>query len=107
MRDKEREWKKYSNFALYSTRSFGSGALALCYVATGQCDAYHIDDLQPWDIAAGAVILKEAGGSIYHTKGGKFNIMKPDLACAGTEELAKNVISLIAEADKITEYTFK
>ncbi|KAM8708697.1 hypothetical protein ACLKA7_015633 [Drosophila subpalustris] len=89
------------------TRSFGCAALSLCYVATGQCDAYHIDDLQPWDIAAGAVIVTEAGGCIYHTKGGKFNVMKPDLVCAATEELVKQVIDLIEEANQMTGTTFE
>lgn len=76
-------------------------------MATGQCDVYHVDDLKPWDIAAGAVILTEAGGCIYHTKGGEFNVMKPDLVCGATEELVQRVISLIDEADQITEYRFK
>ncbi|XP_017841869.2 inositol monophosphatase 2 [Drosophila busckii] len=89
------------------TRSFGSAALALCYVATAQCDVYHVEDLKPWDIAAGAVILREAGGTLCHTYGGKFDVMKPDLVCAATEELCKNAISLIEEANQITEYTFK
>ncbi|KAM8708698.1 hypothetical protein ACLKA7_015634 [Drosophila subpalustris] len=107
VRDKnlKRIYKLGSNAT--ATRSFGSAALALCYVATAQCDLYHVEDLKPWDIAAGAVILTEAGGCIYHTKGGKFNVMKPDLVCAATEELAKNAMSLIEEADQITEYTFK
>ncbi|KAH8388990.1 hypothetical protein KR215_012096 [Drosophila sulfurigaster] len=107
VRDKhlKRVYKMGSNAT--ATRSFGSAALALCYVATGQCDAYHVEDLKPWDIAAGAVILTEAGGNIYHTKGGKFDVMKPDLVCAATEELTKAVIQLIEEANQITEYTFK
>lgn len=66
-----------------------------------------MEDLKPWDIAAGAVILTEAGGVIKHTKGGPFNIMKPDLICACTEELLKDVKNLIDEADLITEFEFK
>lgn len=66
-----------------------------------------MEDLQPWDIAGGAVILTEAGGVIKHTKGGIFDIMKPDLICACTEELLKDVQQLIEEADQITEYEFK
>jgi len=52
------------------------------------------------------MIVAEAGGSIYHTKGGKFNVMKPDLVCAATEELVQGVISLIEEANNISEFTF-
>ncbi|EDW34729.1 GL12745 [Drosophila persimilis] len=88
-------------------RSLGSAALTLCYIATGRCDAYHVENLKPWDLAAGAIILTEAGGRIYHTSGGKFEVMQPDCVCACTEELAQNVIQLIKEADRITEYTFQ
>ncbi|EDW80161.1 uncharacterized protein Dwil_GK24473 [Drosophila willistoni] len=107
VRDKniKRLYKLGSNAT--GTRCFGSAALTLCYVATGQCDAYHVEDLKPWDLAAGAIILTEAGGTICHTKGGKFDVMKPDCVCSATPELAKNVIALIEEANQITEYTFK
>ncbi|XP_020815740.1 inositol monophosphatase 2 [Drosophila serrata] len=107
VRDKniKRLYKLASNAT--GTRCFGSAALTLCYVATGQCDVYHVEDLKPWDIAAGAIILTEAGGTICHTNGSKFDVMKPDCVCASTPELAKNVISLIEEANQITEYTFK
>ncbi|EDW34730.1 GL12744 [Drosophila persimilis] len=107
VRDKniKRLYKLASNAT--GTRCFGSAALTLCYVATGQCDAYHVEDLKPWDIAAGAIILTEAGGTVCHTNGGKFDVMKPDCVCASTEELAQNVISLIEEANQIKSYTFK
>ncbi|XP_062130586.1 uncharacterized protein LOC133841833 [Drosophila sulfurigaster albostrigata] len=107
VRDKnmKRIYKLGSNAT--ATRSFGSAALDVAYVAVGQCDVFHVEDLKPWDIAAGAVILTEAGGSIYHTKGGKFDIMHPYLICGATEELTQEAIKLIKEADQITEYTFK
>ncbi|XP_060658031.1 uncharacterized protein LOC132792617 [Drosophila nasuta] len=107
VRDKnmKRIYKLGSNAT--ATRSFGSAALDAAYVAVGQCDVFHVEDLKPWDIAAGAVILTEAGGSIYHTKGGKFDIMQSYLICGATEELTQEAIKLIEEADQITEYTFK
>ena len=45
-------------------RRTGSAALDLCFVAAGQLDGYWEFDLKEWDIAAGALILKEAGGKI-------------------------------------------
>lgn len=43
-------------------RTLGSAALALCYIACGRLDAYLHPYLHPWDAAAGALILREAGG---------------------------------------------
>jgi myo-inositol-1(or 4)-monophosphatase len=45
-------------------RRSGSAALDLCYVADGRCDLFFEKILSPWDYAAGALILKEAGGVI-------------------------------------------
>ena len=45
-------------------RRFGSAALDLCYVAAGRFDGYFEDYLKPWDIAAGILILSEAGGIV-------------------------------------------
>ncbi|XP_075163396.1 uncharacterized protein LOC142236030 [Haematobia irritans] len=89
------------------TRGIGCAALTLCYVASGRFQCFHVEDLQPWDIAGGAVILTEAGGVIRHTSGMTFNIMKPDLICACTEDLLKDMQKLIEEADQIKEYEIK
>ena len=45
-------------------RSLGSAACSLCYVAAGRCAVYYEEYLALYDIAAGIVILKEAGGLI-------------------------------------------
>jgi myo-inositol-1(or 4)-monophosphatase len=45
-------------------RSTGSAALGLCSVATGWIDAYFNLSLRPWDVAAGSVIIQEAGGVV-------------------------------------------
>ena len=45
-------------------RRFGSAALDLAYVAAGRYDGYWERALQPWDIAAGVIIVREAGGMI-------------------------------------------
>lgn len=44
-------------------RTLGAAALGLCYVAAGWLDAYFHFSLRPWDAAAGALIVQEAGGS--------------------------------------------
>lgn len=51
-------------------RRDGSAALDLCYVASGRLDGYWELKLQPWDVAAGALILEEAGGRFSDFDGG-------------------------------------
>ncbi len=52
----------------------GVGALDLCYVACGRLDGYWELDQSPWDIAAGALIVQEAGGRMSNFHGGRFDI---------------------------------
>lgn len=48
--------------ASFAIRRLGSAALDLCYVAAGRFDGFWEQDLQPWDVAAGILIVREAGG---------------------------------------------
>lgn len=52
-------------------RRFGAAALDLAYVAAGRFDGFWEEGLSPWDIAAGLIIVREAGGYITDLKGGK------------------------------------
>lgn len=56
-------------FLIYRIRSLGSAAMGLCYVACGATDAYQCDGLYPWDVAAGSLIVTEAGGYICSSNG--------------------------------------
>jgi myo-inositol-1(or 4)-monophosphatase len=58
------------------TRSYGSAALELVYVATGRIDAYISMRLAPWDFAAGVIILEELGGVASNILGEKLNILE-------------------------------
>jgi myo-inositol-1(or 4)-monophosphatase len=70
--------------ASQALRRGGSAALDLCYVAAGRLDGFWELYLQPWDTAAGRVILEEAGGLVTDFKGGPFSIyMKEILASNG------------------------
>ncbi len=55
-------------------RDRGAGALDLCYVACGRFDGYWEVDQSPWDIAAGGLIVEEAGGRMSDFRGGPFDI---------------------------------
>lgn len=81
-------------------RAFGSAALSLAYIASGQIDAYSIQFLKPWDIAAGALLIMEAGGTVQSITGGKYDIMKPDIIAACSEALGQRVLQIIREVDR-------
>lgn len=50
--------------------------MSLCYVADGRLDVYFTDGLQCWDVAAGVLILEEAGGLASNPNGKNLNINK-------------------------------
>ena len=56
-----------------AVRRLGSAALDLCYVAAGRFDAFWEQNLKPWDVAAGALIVEEAGGRVTGMGGERFD----------------------------------
>jgi myo-inositol-1(or 4)-monophosphatase len=65
------EWEHFQRRA-GACRRLGSAALDLCLVARGWFDGYWERRLQPWDIAAGSLLVSEAGGRVTATDGGRF-----------------------------------
>ncbi len=65
-----------------SYRRGGSAALDLAYVAAGRLDAYWEAGLQPWDIAAGCLLVQEAGGMVTDIQGSSLNLEKGDVLAA-------------------------
>jgi len=57
-----------------AVRRVGSAALDLCYVASGRFDGYWEHVVKPWDMAAGALIVTEAGGMLSGTDGSEFSV---------------------------------
>ena len=55
-----------------AVRRLGSAAIDLCYVAAGRLDGFWELHLGPWDIAAGGLIVQEAGGRVTTVEGGRF-----------------------------------
>jgi myo-inositol-1(or 4)-monophosphatase len=54
-------------------RRLGSAAIDLAYVAAGRLDGFWEQQLHPWDMAAGALIVEEAGGRVTDNTGGLFS----------------------------------
>jgi len=63
-------------------RRLGSAALDLCYTACGRFDGYWEPELKPWDMAAGAVIVEEAGGRVTSYDGGSFHPEFPEIVAS-------------------------
>jgi myo-inositol-1(or 4)-monophosphatase len=80
MRGQERllEWWRYFGSRVQSIRRTGSTALNLAYLAAGRFDAYWAFDNHAWDVAAGVVLLREAGGIITNVDGSTYDPHTPD-----------------------------
>ena len=63
---RQRQMDVFSDFLgkARAVRRLGSAALDICYVAAGRFDGFWEEQLHPWDIAAGALIVEEAGGRV-------------------------------------------
>lgn len=75
-------------------RRAGAAALDLAYVAAGRLDGFWEFGLKPWDIAAGSLIIKEAGGLVSDTDG-QDNYMKNGNIVAGNPKTLKSLLKLI------------
>jgi len=64
-------------------RRLGAASVDLCYTAKGVFDAFYEINLKPWDTAAGALIVTEAGGKISNEKGGAFELNSKGVVASG------------------------
>ncbi len=77
-RDNTREWRAVVK-TVEAVRSTGSSALDLAYVACGRLDAFWEYGLSPWDTAAGALLVAEAGGRVSAVDGTDFDPFRPSI----------------------------
>lgn len=81
-----------------SLRRLGSCALNLCYVADGRLDGYWTQSVKAWDMAAGALIVKEAGGTVTAMDGGPLDLHNPEFIATATTELNQVLMKTLREA---------
>jgi myo-inositol-1(or 4)-monophosphatase len=76
----------YNQFTLRShgVRRAGSAALDLAYVAAGRLDAFWEFKLNPWDTAAGILLVTESGGTVTHMDGGTFTLDSREVLATNT-----------------------
>jgi len=81
-------------------RRLGSAALNLCYVAAGSLDAYWARHVYPWDVAAGALFVEEAGGVVTNMSGDPFVLDSPNIAAAGNPDLHRTFVQRLGHANR-------
>ena len=84
-----------------ATRRNGASALDLAFVAAGRMDAYWDYGLQPWDVAAGMLLVREAGGTVSDERDRDRALQSGDVV-AGNEAVHKALMKLLAEARERT-----
>ncbi|HEY8487910.1 MAG TPA: inositol monophosphatase family protein [Thermaerobacter sp.] len=62
-----------------NVRAIGSAALSLCYVGAGRISGFWELRLGPWDLAAGTLVVREAGGRVTRLDGGPFDVWQPSV----------------------------
>jgi myo-inositol-1(or 4)-monophosphatase len=80
-------------------RRTGAAALDLAWTAAGRFDAYWEYNIQPWDMAAGIVIVREAGGVVTDPEGGA-TMFETGNILAGNTTISKALVSVLQAADK-------
>jgi myo-inositol-1(or 4)-monophosphatase len=80
-------------------RRFGAAALDLAYIAAGRFDIYWERNLSPWDIAAGALIVREAGGFVTDLDDKDEMFIKGHII-AGNPVLHGELLKILKEASK-------
>ncbi len=80
-------------------RRFGAATLDLAWVAAGRLDAYWERDISPWDMAAGLLMVREAGGYVTDLDGGDAMLVKGHII-AGNETMHRELLRLLRGAEK-------
>ena len=96
-KDKElslKEYLKFSSEVSIPIRKLGSASLDIAYVAAGRCDGFWQRNLNYWDIAAGIIIVKEAGGFLKDISGGE-NYIENKTIIVANSKISKEMIEVL------------
>jgi myo-inositol-1(or 4)-monophosphatase len=97
--DRLEGFQKTTEYFMKNTRGIrriGAAAVDLCYVACGRFDGFFEYNLSPWDVAAGALIVKQAGGVISDFSGGENYIFGKETV-ASSKGISKDFNKVISE----------
>lgn len=76
-------------------RRDGSAAIDMAYVACGRFDGFWEEGLNPWDVAAGVLLIEEAGGQLSYYDGRPFSIYRPPI-CASNGLLHSQMLKILS-----------
>ena len=96
-KDKEKaleEYKKFSSKVLTPIRKLGSASLDMAYVAAGRCDGFWQRNLNYWDIAAGIILVKEAGGFVTDFNG-EYNFIENKTILVTNSKINNEMIEVL------------
>ena len=88
------EYKKISSKILIPIRKLGSASLDMAYVAAGRCDGFWQRNLNYWDIAAGIILVKEAGGFVTDFEG-ENRYVENETILATNSRISKEMIEVL------------
>ena len=77
-----------------NTRALGAAAISLALVASGRFDGYWEHGIKPWDIAAGIVLVREAGGFVTDLSGGPDMLGKCEI-CSGNQTVIRQLLDSV------------
>jgi myo-inositol-1(or 4)-monophosphatase len=80
-----------------AVRRSGSAALNLAHVASGALDAFWATKIHAWDVAAGVLLIREAGGTITGRDGGPFDLWNPHFLSAAGLQLHREMLKVLTE----------
>ena len=72
----------------------GSAAIDMAYVACGRFDGFWEEGLHPWDVAAGKLLIEEAGGSVTYYDGSPFSVYVPPI-CASNGRIHNEMLAIL------------
>ena len=78
-----------------AVRRSGSAALNLAHVATGALDAFWATHIHPWDVAAGILLIQEAGGIVTARDGGEFDLWNPHFVVSAGKKLHDELLQVL------------
>ena len=80
----------------HGVRRLGSAAIDLCYVACGRFESYFEFNLKPWDVAAGSLLIQEAGGLVGNFSG-EADFLETGECMAATPRVYAQMASLLGK----------